>query len=140
MPYFKETVRNFLLFKCLFICVSAFKSLERKTRFEKLWTVVKITYFLVYLKINTLDVCGKEFYEWLAKVTIYYTSGKCKRKSSSALYVFLGVTATNCSCSEWANQRLHWAWSWQGFPPLAALPLAYRKLSGLLADEFSSTN
>lgn len=42
-------------------------SLQRKVRFEKSWDVLKIAYFLEYLKIGTLDVCGTVVYEWLAK-------------------------------------------------------------------------
>lgn len=64
---------------------------------------------------NSLWMVGK-------KVNIYYTRGKCKRKSSCTLCGFLGITATICPCSEWANQRLPLGWGWWDSPPLAALP------------------
>lgn len=40
--------------------------LQRKVRIEK-WDVLKIAYFLEYLKIGTSDVCGIVVYEWLAE-------------------------------------------------------------------------
>lgn len=42
-------------------------NLERKVRIKKCWAVLKIAYFLEYLKIGTSDVCGIIVYEWLAK-------------------------------------------------------------------------
>lgn len=42
-------------------------SLQRKVRIETRRVVLKIAYFLEYLKIRTSDVCGIVVSEWLAK-------------------------------------------------------------------------